>query len=458
MEQPQTAQPAVDTSADTLSAVTLSAVRKATIRLVPFLILLYLINYLDRANVGYAALTMNADLGLSTAAYGLGAGLFFIGYFFFEVPSNIILHRVGARIWIARIMVTWGIVASSTAFIQGEVSFYIVRVLLGIAEAGFFPGIVLYLTYWFPRAKRANVLALVLLAVPLSSVVGGPVSTLLIQNGDGALGFAEGWRFMFFVEGLPAVLLGIVVLIVLPSKPRDAKWLTPEERTALETTISEEDRREVRAETSVWAGLASPRVLALSIAYFALSFGFIALGFFLPQVVSGFQEDFGVTYSLFEIGVITAIPFAFASVIMILWARHSDKTGERALHVAIPAFVGAAAIAVALYMNSPLTVMVCVTLFTMCAFAVFAPLWQLPLLLTGAGAAAGIALINSLGNLSGFASGYLVGWLEDLTGSFRPGMWVGAGFMALAGVIALSFRRLPVTAETARQPETEPAA
>ncbi len=206
-----------------LSAVTLSAVRKATIRLVPFLILLYLINYLDRANVGYAALTMNADLGLSTAAYGLGAGLFFIGYFFFEVPSNIILHRVGARIWIARIMITWGIVASSTAFIQGEISFYIVRVLLGIAEAGFFPGIILYLTYWFPRAKRANVLALVLLAVPLSSVVGGPVSTLLIQNGDGALGFAEGWRFMYFVEGLPAVLLGIVVLIVLPSPPRDAK-------------------------------------------------------------------------------------------------------------------------------------------------------------------------------------------------------------------------------------------
>ncbi len=451
MEPTATAQPTGDTAA----AIS-SAVRKAAIRLVPFLGLLYLINYLDRANVGYAALTMNADLGLTTAAYGLGAGLFFIGYFFFEVPSNIILHKVGARVWIARIMITWGIVASCTSFIQGEISFYIVRVLLGIAEAGFFPGIVLYLTYWFPRAKRANILALVLLAVPLSSVVGGPVSTFLIENGNGALGFAEGWRFMFFVEGLPAVLLGVVVLFVLPSRPRDAKWLTEEERTALTQTIADEDRREITAETSLRAGLASPRVLALSVAYFALSFGFIALGFFLPQVVQGFQEDFGVTYSLFEIGVITAIPFAFAAVTMVIWARHSDRTGERALHVAIPSFIGAVAIAAALYMNSPLMVMVCVTVFTMCAFAVFAPLWQLPLLLSGAGAAAGIAMINSLGNLSGFASGYVVGWLEDWTGSFRPGMWVGAGFMALAGVIALTFRRLPASAEPRTQPETEP--
>ncbi|MGH3572973.1 MAG: MFS transporter, partial [Pseudonocardiaceae bacterium] len=203
-------------------------IRKVTVRLVPFLGLLYLINYLDRVNLGFAALTMNSDLGLSAAAYGLGAGLFFIGYFFFEVPSNIILHRVGARVWIARIMVTWGLVASATAFIQGEISFYVVRVLLGVAEAGFFPGIILYLTYWFPRAQRAKIVGLFFLAVPLSSVIGSPLSTLLIQSGNGLLGFDAGWRFMFFVEGVPAVLLGVLVLAFLPSRPRQAKWLTEE--------------------------------------------------------------------------------------------------------------------------------------------------------------------------------------------------------------------------------------
>lgn len=416
-------------------------IRKVTVRLVPFLGLLYLINYLDRVNVGFAALTMNADLGLSAAAYGLGAGLFFIGYFLFEVPSNIILHRVGARVWIARIMITWGLVASATAFVQGEISFSVARMLLGVAEAGFFPGIILYLTYWFPRARRAKIVALFFLAVPLSSVIGSPLSTLLVQNGDGVLGFDAGWRFMFFAEGVPAVLFGVLVLVFLPSRPRHATWLTERESSALEACIAEEDAREVGQEVGTRAALTNPRVIALGVVYFGITYGTYVLAFFLPQMVKGFQRQFQVTFSLAEIGLITAVPYAFAAVVMVLWARHSDRTGERAGHVAVAAFGGAVAIAAALYMNSPLLVMACITVCVIGVYAAVPVFWQLPnAFLTGVGAATGIGLINCFGNLSGFLGPYLTGWLQGLTGSFRAGLWVAAGFMAFAGVIALSFR------------------
>jgi ACS family tartrate transporter-like MFS transporter len=416
-------------------------VRKAARRLLPLLVLLYLINYLDRVNVGFAALTMNADLGLSSAAYGLGAGLFFIGYFFFEVPSNIILHKVGARLWIARIMITWGLVASATAFVQGEVSFYVVRVLLGIAEAGFFPGVLLYLTYWFPRAERARIVALTFLAVPLASVIGSPLSTVLIQHGDGLLGFDAGWRFMFFVEGLPALVLGVAVLFLLPSRPSSARWLTPTEATALEEHLAAEDAREVGSEVPTRQALTDPRVLALSVVYFGIVFGLYVLAFFLPQVIAGFQEQFGTTFSLLQVGLVTAVPYAFAAVAMVLWARHSDRAGERAGHVAVAAFIGAVAIAAALYMDSPLAVMVCITVCAIGVYAAIPVFWQLPTaLLSGIGAAAGIALINSFGNLAGFAAPYLTGWLEDLTGNFRTGLWVVAAVMVIAGLVAQRFR------------------
>jgi ACS family tartrate transporter-like MFS transporter len=423
------------------TAVDRRVVRKAARRLLPLLVLLYLVNYLDRVNVGFAALRMNADLGLSSAAYGLGAGLFFIGYFFFEVPSNVVLHKVGARLWIARIMITWGLVASATAFVQGEVSFYVVRVLLGIAEAGFFPGVLLYLTYWFPRAERARIVALTFLAVPLASVIGSPLSTVLIQHGDGLLGFDAGWRFMFFVEGLPALALGVAVLFLLPSRPSSARWLTSSEATALEEHLAAEDAREVGSEVPTRQALTDPRVLALSVVYFGIVFGLYVLAFFLPQVIAGFQEQFGTTFSLLQVGLVTAVPYAFAAVAMVLWARHSDRTGERALHVAVPAFVGAVAIAAALYMSSPLAVMVCVTVCAIGVYAAIPVFWQLPTrLLTGVGAAAGIALINSFGNLAGFAAPYVTGWLEDLTGSFRTGLWVVAVLMVAAGLIALRSR------------------
>jgi ACS family tartrate transporter-like MFS transporter len=423
-------------------AVDREVVRRAGRRLLPLLILLYLVNYLDRVNVGFAALTMNADLGLSSAAYGLGAGLFFIGYFFFEVPSNVVLHKVGARLWIARIMITWGLVASATAFVQGEASFYVVRVLLGIAEAGFFPGVLLYLTYWFPRPERARIVALTFLAVPLSSVIGSPLSTVLIQHGEGLLGFDAGWRFMFFVEGLPALVLGVVVLFLLPDRPSRARWLTAAEATALEQHLAAEDAREVGREVPTREALTDLRVLALSVVYFGIVFGLYVLAFFLPQVIEGFQEEFGTTFSLLEVGLVTAVPYAFAAAAMVLWARHSDRTGERAGHVAIAAFVGAVAIAAALYMKSPLAVMACITVCAMGVFAAIPVFWQLPTrLLSGVGAAAGIALINSFGNLAGFVGPYVTGWLEDLTGSFRTGLWVVAVLMVAAGLIALRTRR-----------------
>ncbi|WP_433296778.1 MFS transporter [Pseudonocardia sp. CA-142604] len=426
-----------------------TAARTAMWRLLPLLSLCYLLNYVDRVNVGFAALTMNADLGLSSAAYGFGAGLFFVGYFFFEVPSNVILHRVGARIWIARIMISWGLIASTTAFVHGEIGFSVLRFLLGVAEAGFLPGVILYLTYWFPRARRAKVVALFFLAVPLSSVLGAPISTLLIQNGDGVLGFDAGWRFMFFVEGIPALLVGALVLLLLPDRPSRARWLTATQQHALEQRITQEDSTQVPQQTGLRAGLRDPRVIALSVIYFGAAFGLYVLAFFLPQVVSGLQERFGVRFSLLDIGLITAVPYVVASVVMLLNARHSDHTGERRLHIAVPASIGAVSVAVALYLDSPYLVMAAMTLCAAGVFAVTPVIWQLPSqFLTGVGAAAGIALINSFGNLSGFVGPYLTGWLQDLTGSFRAGMFVVAGLMLLAAVTVLLLRpeRAPVEA------------
>jgi MFS transporter, ACS family, tartrate transporter len=411
-------------------------VHKALVRLLPFVGVCMVFNYLDRVNVGYAALTMNEDLGLSSAAFGFGAGLFFIGYFFFEIPSNLALHRFGARVWIARIMVAWGILAGATAFVDSKAAFYVVRFLLGVAEAGFFPGIILYLTYWFPHAQRAKVLSLFILAVPVSSVLGGPVSTLILQNGEGWFGFDAGWRTMFFIEGLVPVVLGLLCLVFLASRPVDARWLTRREATALTRTLEAEARE--HREHSLGHTLINKRVAALAVVYFGIVFGLYSLAFFLPLIIDGLEEQFEIELSLFQIGLVTAIPYGVAAVAMILNARHSDRTDERVLHVAVPVLIGAAAAACALYLTS---VFLVVAAISVCAAGVFAALpavWQLPTaFLGGAGAAAGIALINSFGNLSGFAGPYVQGWMEDLTGSFRAGLWIVAGFMVLAAAMVM---------------------
>jgi ACS family tartrate transporter-like MFS transporter len=414
-------------------------IRKVARRLIPVMCLLYFINYLDRTNVGFAALTMNKDIGLTTTMYGLGAGLFFIGYFLFEVPSNLALHRFGARLWITRIVVTWGVVAAAMAFVQGPHSFYGLRVLLGIAEAGFFPGMILYLTYWFPRRDRARMTSLFYMALPLSTVLGAPLSTLLMRHGDGVFGFA-GWRFMYLVEGLAAVLLGFVAYRFLTDRPETARWLSPDERRWLTDTIAAEDAgTDGGRRRSVARTLVNPRVLALALAYFGIVFGLYSIGFFLPQMIEGFQQQFGTQFSIVEVGLVTAVPYAVATVAMLLWSRHSDRTGERVWHVALPAFLGAAAVAVSLHLGSPLLIMAGITVTAVGIFSAVPTLWQLPsAFLTGTAAAAGIGLINSIGNLSGFVGPYLTGWLKDLTGSFQAGMLVVASCMALSGLTVLA--------------------
>lgn len=420
------------------SPATLAAVRKATVRLLPLMGLLYFFNYLDRVNVGYASLRMNEDLGLSSAAYGLGAGLFFIGYFLFEVPSNLMLHKVGARVWIARIAISWGILAALMSLVQTPMHFYVLRFLIGVAEAGLFPGLILYLTFWFPRATRARITALFILAIPLSSVFGAPVSTLLLQYGGGWFGLQESWRVMFLVEGVPPVLLGVLTLFLLPNRPRDARWLTEQERTSLTEAIAAEDSASVTHPWPLRKALTSPRVIALAFTYFGITYGLYAMSFFLPQIIAGFQETLGVTFNLFQVGLVTAIPFAVGAVAMLVNAWHSDRTAERRLHTAVPVFLGAIAIAVALNLSSPTTTVIAISICAAGIFSALAVFWQLPsAFLTGTAAAGGIALINSIGNLSGFVGPYLTGWLKDLTGGFTAPMFVVSGFMILAAVIIM---------------------
>ena len=300
--------------------------RKVTLRLIPFMALLYFVAFLDRVNVGYAALTMNADVGLSASAYGLGAGIFFLGYFLFEVPSNLILERVGARWWIARIMVTWGLVSASTAFVTGPTSFYVVRFLLGVAEAGFFPGMIFYLTYWFPSAVRARVMSMFLVAVPLSNVVGAPISTALL--GTSIFGL-KGWQTMFIVEAIPAIVLGVVTALWLTDRPAKAAWLTADERATLERLL-EAERAATRPAHHLRDGLLNARVWLLAVIYFGLIMGFYGLPFWAPQIVRSFG---GLTNV--EVGLLTAVPYAVASVTMS--ASRSDTT-EKAAHVGASKF------------------------------------------------------------------------------------------------------------------------
>ncbi|MGA9443543.1 MAG: MFS transporter, partial [Methyloceanibacter sp.] len=290
------------------------AIRKATWRLIPFLCLAYTVNFIDRVNVGFAALHMNEDLGFSPAVYGFGAGIFFLGYIAFEVPSNLALHRFGARLWIARIMISWGLVACAMALVWNEASFYVMRFLLGVAEAGFFPGIILYLTYWFPAAERARIVAVFMASVPLATVFGGPISGALLGM-DGFLGLA-GWHWLFIIEGLPAVALGVLALRALTDKPADATWLTAEERRALSDCIAAEDAaaREV-GYSDISSAMMRPRVLALGLLWFLIVIGLYGMGFWLPQVIQSYGLDD------LSIGFITAIPYVFAAVLMVLWGR-----------------------------------------------------------------------------------------------------------------------------------------
>jgi MFS transporter, ACS family, tartrate transporter len=421
--------------------------RKITWRIVPFIMLLYFVAFIDRVNIGFASLTMNKDIGLSSTVYGFGAGIFFWGYFLFEVPSNIILHKVGARIWIARVMITWGIVSAAMAFVQGPTSFYVLRFLLGVAEAGFFPGIILYLSYWFPARQRAAVTALFMAAAPLSTVLGSPVSGALLEM-DGMLGF-KGWQWLFVLEALPAVLLGFVVLAFLTDRPEKAKWLADDERRWLVETMNvETTSKAATSKHSIWRGLADPRVLALALIYFGTSAGLYTLGVWAPQII----KQFGL--SSLQVGFLNALPASAAVVAMVLWARHSDRTGERTWHVVLACLLAAAGLAFAGLATGVVTVLVALALVNIGISSAKPPLWSMPtLFLSGPAAAAGIATINSIGNLGGFVGPAMIGWIKDQTGSFVGGLYCVAGLLVLSAVLTLLLSR----AQTAPvDPVTQP--
>jgi MFS transporter, ACS family, tartrate transporter len=409
------------------------AMRKASFRLLPFLCLCYGVSFLDRVNVGFAALAMNADLGFTASVFGFGAGIFFVGYILFEVPSNLLLERVGARRWIARIMVSWGLIAAAMSLVNGPISFYVMRFLLGVAEAGFFPGIILYLTFWFPAPERARIVSLFMAAVPISAVIGAPISGALL--GFDGLGGLKGWQWLFLIEGVPAILLGIAAWFLLDERPQEAKWLTKAESRALSGLLAVEAKAAKAAGfAELRQGLTQPRVLVLGFLYFCIVVGLYGIGFWMPQVI----QSYGLTP--LQIGLLTAIPYLFASGDMVLWGWHSDLTGERTWHVALPLLVAAAAFA-ASALSLPLApMMLALTVATIGIYAAIGTFWSLPTtLLTGTAAAAGLALINSMGNAGGLVGPFVVGVMKDATGTFTTGLLFLAGALAVGGGVAILF-------------------
>jgi D-galactonate transporter len=408
-------------------------IAKVSARLVPFLIVCYFVAYLDRVNVSFAALTMNKDLGLSASAFGFGAGIFFLAYFLFEVPSNLFLERVGARKWIARIMFTWGLLSGGMAFIGGETSFYVVRVLLGIAEAGFFPGIIFYLTLWFPAVYRARIVGYFMAAIPLSTVIGAPVSGLLLAL-DGFLGL-KGWQWLFVLEAAPALILSVVVFFYLTDRPADATWLQPDERAWLVARLEDERlQRETVRRYSVREALLNPKVLALSLVYFGAVATNYGLSFFLPQIV----KAFGV--SDFQAGLVAALPYIVGVVSIVFWGRRSDRKLERRFHLAFPLFVASAGIGISTALDDPTMKMAALSVAGFGIFGCLPVFWTFPAaFLSGAAAAGGIALINSIGNLAGFAGPYAMGRIKDLTGSYTGGLLSlsAVGLIAMVIVLAL---------------------
>jgi MFS transporter, ACS family, tartrate transporter len=405
---------------------------KVTWRLVPFLMLCYFIAYLDRVNVGFAGATMSRDLALSAGAFGGAAGIFFIAYFFFEVPSNLALDRFGARRWIARIMFTWGIISGAQAFVTGEISFNIVRLLLGIAEAGFFPGIIFYLTLWFPAAYRARIVGLFMFAIPISTVIGAPISGLVL-NLEGVAGL-HGWQWMFIIEAVPALAMTFIVWFYLTDRPLEAHWLHQEESAWLQDRLDAERRNRESIVHLTWLrSLRDPRVIALGFVYMGMNIPQYGLSFFLPQIVKAFGG-----LSNFEIGVVTALPYVVGAVGMILWGRHSDRTRERKWHVVVPLAVIVLGLALAAVTPSPTVKMLWLCIAGFGFFAVLPVFWTLPTaLLSGTAAAAGIAAVNSIGNLGGYFGPQIFGLLRDATRTDLAGLMFLAGCAVVGIVIVL---------------------
>jgi ACS family tartrate transporter-like MFS transporter len=404
---------------------------KAAWRLVPFLTVGYLLNYMDRTNVGFAGLTMNRETGLTATQFGFGAGLLFVGYSFFEIPSNMALYRFGARRWIARIMISWGIISAATALVTGPQSWYALRFLLGVAEAGFFPGITFYLATWFPAEYRARMLAWFLVAIPVSTVIGGPLSGLLLQL-DG-LGGLPGWKWLFIIEGLPATLLGIAALWVLPDRPDDATFLTVEERRLVRERILGERRdKEMR---QLLPALADARVLILAVAQFGFTAGSYGVGIWLPQIIKDAR------LSNLAVGFVTGGCYVLASVAMIVWAAWVDRTGKKIFNLTLACLVASVGLVLAIVSGSFWVSLAWITLALAGITSARAIFWTIPTrFLTGIAAAGGLAFINSIGTLGGFVGPYAVGWLRDATGSFSAGLMAMAGLLVLATVMSWSLK------------------
>ncbi|HLX77190.1 MAG TPA: MFS transporter [Terriglobales bacterium] len=409
-------------------------VSKLTRRLVPFLFLLYIVAYLDRINVGFAALQMQGQLHLSDEVYGLGAGLFFAGYFVFQLPSNLLLERVGARRWLAALMVVWGAVSTSMIFVRTPHGFYALRFLLGVAEAGFFPGVILYLKNWFPADARARTVAWFMTAAPLSGVVGGPISGALLGLHHAGL---AGWQWMFIMEGIPAMLLGGLAACYLTDRPAAATWLSDEQRDWLLATLRQESQETAAvSRTNVWAAFTHPGIWLLVLVYFGLDTVSYGISLWLPNLIRSLS---GV--SDFVIGLLSTIPYVAAAISMVLVGMHSDRSGERRWHTALPAFVGASGLLLAAQSTSVVPMIAGITVAVLGVFSMLGPFWTMPTsLLTGSAAAAAIALINSVGNLGGFFGPYIIGLVRTHTGSFKNGLLVVGATLAVGGAIALLVR------------------
>jgi len=407
--------------------------RRVRRRLLPFLFLLYIVAYLDRINVGFASLQMNRELGLSETVFGFGAGVFFVGYFLFEIPSNLILARVGARRWLARILVSWGIAAIAMVWVRGPRSFYALRFLLGVAEAGFFPGVILYLTYWFPAREQARAVALFMTATAVAGIVGGPISGALLEL-SGLLGLS-GWQWLFLIEGIPAVVLGAVVLMKLPDGPREVRWLSDSQRTAISSALAAERDSAVR-KIHLGAAFATPRVWILAVVYFGTVVGIYGINLWLPQIVAGFHMG-----GTLAIGFITTIPFLLGAIAMVVVARRSDRTGERRWHLTFSLAVAAIGLLASSLAANPIAELLTLSIGAAGTFCALGPFWAMPPeFLDGPAAAGGIALINSFGNLGGFLGPYLVGVMRESTHGFSAALFTLAASLALAALIASTLK------------------
>ena len=410
--------------------------RKVKWRLIPFLMACYVVAYLDRVNVGFAKLGMSDELGIGEAAYGLGAGIFFIGYFLFEIPSNMALHRFGARRWIARIMISWAVVSAACAFIGGPTSFYVLRFLLGVAEAGFFPGIILYVSYWFPSSRRGEMIALFMVAIPLAGIVGGPLSGLIMQGMDGTAGW-RGWRWMFLIEAIPAVVLGCLVPRMLPSRPAEADWLDSSERAQIEQDLADDEPEGVRHHASIRDIFGDPQIMRLALIYFGCIMGQYGFTFWLPTMIDDISGG-----SPLVVGLFSVLPYACAAVTMLLVGRSSDRTGERRWHLILPLLVGAGALIFTPMAQNPVPAIALLCLAAAATLTASPLFWNLPTaFLRGSAAAVGIAAINSVGNLAGFVSPLLIGWISGTTGSRTTATAVLAMILVIAALAVFSGSR-----------------